>query len=138
MNNTKANDNGKKIFQHKRINWSILNLGKLARTQIKKNKIKDVLKPKTKGSRIAKKLKGTSNQPPRNITTVNILIKIIDPYSARKNNAKPILAYSTLKPLTNSDSASGKSKGARLVSAKIEIKNIKKRGKKGIKKNIQF
>jgi len=138
MNNTKAKDRGKKIFQHKRINWSILNLGKLARTQIKKNKINDVLKPKTKGSRIVNKLTGTNNQPPRNIMTVKILIKIIEPYSAKKNKAKPILAYSTLKPLTNSDSASGRSKGARFVSAKIEIKNIKKRGKNGIKKYIQF
>ncbi len=41
-----------------------------------------------------------------------------------------MLAYSTLKPDTNSDSASGKSKGALLVSAKIDIKNIKNNGKK--------
>lgn len=62
---------------------------------------------------------------------------MIDPYSARKNNAKPILEYSTLKPETSSDSASGKSKGARLVSASIETKNIKNKGKKGtIKKNV--
>jgi len=40
---------------------------------------------------------------------------MIDPYSARKNNANPILAYSTLKPETSSDSASGKSKGALFV-----------------------
>tara|TARA_B110001450_G_scaffold207241_1_gene197558 strand:+ start:15719 stop:15916 length:198 start_codon:yes stop_codon:yes gene_type:complete len=65
-----------------------------------------------------------------------VLIKIIDPYSARKKRAKPILAYSTLKPETSSDSASGKSKGARLVSARIETKNIKNNGKKGITKNM--
>jgi len=63
---------------------------------------------------------------------------MIEPYSARKNNANPILAYSTLNPDTSSDSASGKSKGARFVSAKIDIKNIKKSGKKGIAKNIRF
>ena len=67
---------------------------------------------------------------------VNTLIKIIEPYSARKNNANPILAYSTLKPETSSDSASGRSKGARLVSAKIEINHIKNKGKKGIIKKI--
>jgi hypothetical protein len=61
---------------------------------------------------------------------------IIEPYSARKNNAKPMLEYSTLKPETSSDSASGKSKGARFVSAKIDTKNIKNRGKKGIIKKI--
>jgi len=63
---------------------------------------------------------------------------MIDPYSARKNNANPILAYSTLKPDTSSDSASGKSKGARLVSAKIDTSHIKKSGKNGITKNIKF
>jgi len=60
----------------------------------------------------------------------------MEPYSARKKRAKPILAYSTLKPETNSDSASGKSNGARLVSARIETKNIKNKGKKGITKKI--
>lgn len=61
---------------------------------------------------------------------------MIEPYSAKKNKAKPILAYSTLKPETNSDSASGKSNGARFVSAKIDTKNIKNNGKKGIKKKM--
>jgi hypothetical protein len=65
---------------------------------------------------------------------VKTLIKIIEPYSARKNKAKPILAYSTLKPETSSDSASGKSKGARFVSAKIDTSHIIKRGKKGYNK----
>jgi hypothetical protein len=66
------------------------------------------------------------------MTAVNTLIKIIEPYSARKNKANPILAYSTLNPDTSSDSASGRSNGARLVSAKIEINHIKNKGKKGI------
>jgi hypothetical protein len=56
---------------------------------------------------------------------------MMEPYSARKKSAKPILAYSTLNPETNSDSASGKSNGARFVSAKIETSHIKNRGKKG-------
>lgn len=77
------------------------------------------------------------SQPPKNIKTQKVLIKIIEPYSAKKNRAKPILAYSTLNPETNSDSASGKSNGARLVSAKIETKNIKNKGKKGNKKKTQ-
>jgi len=85
-----------------------------------------------------RKRKVKDNQPPRNIITVNKLISIIEPYSARKNNAKPILAYSTLNPDTNSLSASGKSNGARLVSAKIETRNIRNKGKKGIKKYTKF
>jgi len=43
-------------------------------------------------------------------------------YSAKKNIAKAIDEYSTLYPATISASASGKSNGALLVSAKTEIK----------------
>jgi hypothetical protein len=39
-----------------------------------------------------------------------------------------------MKPLTSSDSASAKSKGALLVSATEPIKNTKNRGNKGSKK----
>ena len=42
---------------------------------------------------------------------------IIFPYSDKKIIANPPLLYSVLKPDTNSDSPSAKSKGARLVSA---------------------
>lgn len=49
-------------------------------------------------------------------------------YSARKNNANGPAAYSTLKPETNSDSPSVRSKGARLVSAKVEMNHIIARG----------
>ena len=77
-------------------------------------------------------------QPPRNNSVVKALISIIELYSARKNRAKPILPYSTLNPETNSDSASGKSKGALLVSARILTKNIINNGKKGITKKIFF
>jgi hypothetical protein len=44
-------------------------------------------------------------------------------YSPKKNIAKIIDEYSTLYPATNSASASGKSKGALLVSAIMEIIN---------------
>lgn len=101
---------------------------------MKKNKISDVLKPKTKGFK--KKRISLNNQPPKNIITVKTLIRIILPYSAKKNRANPILAYSTLKPETNSDSASGRSKGALFVSASIETNHIKNKGKNGITKNI--
>ena len=52
-------------------------------------------------------------------------------YSPKKNIAKIIDEYSTLYPATSSASASGKSKGARLVSANIEIKKIIAQGKSG-------
>lgn len=84
-----------------------------------------------------KEQKEIESQPPKKSRIDNKLIKIIEPYSAKKNKAKPILAYSTLKPETSSDSASGKSKGALLVSARIEIKNIIKIGEKGNTKNTK-
>jgi hypothetical protein len=59
-------------------------------------------------------------------------------YSPKKNNANAIEPYSTLYPATNSASASGKSKGARFVSANIEIKKIIAQGNKGKKNQIVF
>lgn len=67
---------------------------------------------------------GYNHQPPQKRQTLNIDIKIILAYSPKKNKAKVIELYSTLKPATNSPSASGKSKGALLVSATVQIKNI--------------
>jgi hypothetical protein len=52
-------------------------------------------------------------------------------YSPKKNMAKIIEEYSTLYPATNSASASGRSKGARFVSANMEIKKIAAQGNKG-------
>lgn len=49
-------------------------------------------------------------------------------YSAKKISANPPLLYSVLKPETNSDSPSAKSKGVRLVSAKQEANQIKDKG----------
>jgi len=50
-------------------------------------------------------------------------------YSAKNNKANPPLPYSMLKPETNSDSPSAKSKGDRFVSAIKEI-SIKPKIKK--------
>lgn len=60
-------------------------------------------------------------------------IRIIFMYSAIKNKAKGPAAYSTLKPETSSDSPSVRSKGARLVSARVEINHIMARGQAGIR-----
>lgn len=49
-------------------------------------------------------------------------------YSAIKKKAKGPAAYSTLNPDTSSDSPSVRSKGARFVSAKVEIYHIMARG----------
>lgn len=78
-----------------------------------------------------KKGKGKGNQPPKNNNTNNKDIKIICEYSANENKAKDIAEYSTLKPETNSDSPSVKSKGVLFVSAKAETLNIIAAGNKG-------
>lgn len=69
---------------------------------------------------------------PRNRIVDNVFIKRILAYSARKNRAKGPPAYSTLNPDTNSDSPSVRSKGARFVSASVEMYHIAARGHVGI------
>jgi hypothetical protein len=71
------------------------------------------------------------DHPPKKKITIIDDIIIIFPYSPKKNIANNIPEYSKLYPATISASASGKSKGALFVSAKIAIKSIKLKGKKG-------
>lgn len=71
------------------------------------------------------------NVVPRKIIVVRAFIKIMFVYSAMKNRANGPAAYSVLKPETSSDSPSVRSKGARLVSASVEINHIRARGHDG-------
>lgn len=57
-------------------------------------------------------------------------------YSAMKNSANGPAAYSTLNPETSSDSPSVRSKGARFVSARVEINHIMASGQVGIRSHI--
>lgn len=59
---------------------------------------------------------------------VSVFMSMMLAYSARKNSAKGPAAYSTLNPDTSSDSPSVRSKGARLVSARVEMYHIMARG----------
>lgn len=63
-----------------------------------------------------------------NSVVVNTLIMIILAYSAIKIRANLPLLYSTLNPDTSSDSPSAKSKGVRLVSARVVIYHLKNIG----------
>lgn len=85
-----------------------------------------------------KKKKKEQTWDPKNNIENNILINKILAYSAKKINAKPPAPYSTLNPETNSDSPSAKSKGVRLVSAKLEIIHIIPIGKNKIKNHKFF
>lgn len=73
---------------------------------------------------------GSWNVPKKRMV-VSIFIMIMLAYSARKNRAKGPAAYSTLNPDTSSDSPSVRSKGARLVSARVEINHIIASGQEG-------
>lgn len=75
-----------------------------------------------------------SELPPKNIAENRNPVNIICAYSARKNSAKVIPGYSTLKPDTNSLSPSVKSKGALFVSATQQTKYIKANNAKGNKR----
>lgn len=86
--------------------------------------------------RIQKGPKG--NHPPKKIVVKRDVIRRMLEYSPKKKKAKPIAEYSTLYPATSSASASGKSKGILLVSAKIEIKNIIAKGSIGITSQTVF
>lgn len=68
---------------------------------------------------------------PMNRLAERVFIRRMFAYSARKKRAKGPPAYSTLKPETSSDSPSVRSKGARLVSAKVETYHIAARGQAG-------
>ena len=59
-----------------------------------------------------------ATQPPRNSSVAMQLTVIMLAYSAMKNEANFMLLYSVWKPATSSFSASGRSNGTRLVSAK--------------------
>ena len=61
-------------------------------------------------------------------TVVIADIKIMLVYSPRKNRANVMAEYSTMNPPVISDSPSGRSNGARLHSARMEIRNTNSMG----------
>lgn len=91
--------------------------------------IRYIFKAKIKKGGI--KLTNGKSQPPKKKIDVRAAINKILTYSPKKKSANIIDEYSVLYPPTNSDSASGKSKGVLLVSAKTEKKKRKKAGKCG-------
>ena len=74
--------------------------------------------------------KAKSPPPKKNKTNKLDMTSILE-YSPKKKDANRKDEYSTLYPATSSASASGKSKGIRFVSAKIEIKKIIAKGNNG-------
>src|SRR5438034_4845129 len=64
------------------------------------------------------------SHPPKNSVVATDETTIMLAYSARKNSAKRMPLYSVWNPPVSSCSASGKSNGARLVSARPPMKKI--------------
>src|SRR5215212_4442912 len=78
-------------------------------------------------------------QPPRNSVAPIAETKNTLAYSARKKRANRMPLYSVWKPAANSDSASIRSNGVRLVSARPEMmKTMKPMKPHGVKTNHQF
>src|SRR5271167_670954 len=67
--------------------------------------------------------KGRIHPPSHSVTAIDETASIAA-YSARKNSDQRKPLYSVWKPATSSDSASGRSNGARLVSATIAMAKI--------------
>src|SRR3954464_15384498 len=72
-----------------------------------------------------------ARQPPRNSVVASADTVVTLMYSARKNIANLIDAYSVWNPATSSLSASGRSNGARLVSPTIDTRYMRKDGTSG-------
>src|SRR4051794_28330107 len=70
-------------------------------------------------------------QPPRNSVVASADTVMTLMYSARKNIANLIEAYSVWKPATSSVSASGRSNGARLGSPTIAMRYMRNDGSNG-------
>jgi len=110
------NLNGRNLFHVRYIRLSYRIRGKVARTQI--NRVANIMV-----FIIKKKFNIMIDDPVIN-TAVNSLIIRIFAYSAIKIRANLLLPYSTLNPDTSSDSPSAKSKGVRLVSARLVMIHV--------------
>lgn len=73
---------------------------------------------------------------PKKRVAERVFIRRMLAYSARKKRANGPPAYSTLNPETSSDSPSVRSKGARLVSAKVEMYHMAARGHEGRRSQV--
>lgn len=124
----RARVRGRKFFQMRCMSWSYRKRGYEARTH---RKIMERMAAFV--IRLAVVSSGSEGMcvAPRNRTAVSVFINRMFAYSARKNKAKGPPAYSTLNPETSSDSPSVRSKGARLVSARVEINHMAARGQVG-------
>src|ERR1700743_2982806 len=83
------------------------------------------------GTQFRIQISSGGSQPPRKRIVVSEHIRTTAAYSPSMNIMYGEEPYSTMKPATSSDSASGRSKGGRLVSASAEMKKTTNIGNNG-------
>src|SRR5258708_37632332 len=71
------------------------------------------------------------SQPPRNMIVASAHIVVIATYSPSMNSRYGVEPYSVMKPATSSDSASTRSNGGRVGSARAETKKTMNIGNSG-------
>src|SRR5579863_10683450 len=79
----------------------------------------------TVGTKLENGAGNSGCHPPKNNKVATQQTVTMLAYSAMKNEANFMLLYSVWKPATSSFSASGRSKGTRLVSANPAIRNTR-------------
>src|SRR5690606_41675824 len=93
--------------------------------KIKKTKQTLSTNQTTPGTQVKGAMSRGGSHPPRNRMVVKAHISTTATYSPRKNSRNGVEEYSTMWPATSSDSASTRSNGGRLVSAKAEIMKMR-------------
>ena len=113
---------GRNDFQVKFISISYRIRGRVLRIQMAE-KAKNRISPTSIRSLIRRSLNVEKNKTPESILMNRIFV-----YSAINKRANPPALYSILNPDTSSDSPSDRSKGVRLVSARVEINHRMNKG----------
>lgn len=111
--------NGKKDFHVRAISLSYRMRGSVARVQIKKIERSSVDVGRDNGA--------SRNGEKKMVEVMAHMIRMLT-YSAINSSANKLAPNSTLNPETSSDSPSAKSKGVRLVSARIVMNQMVARG----------
>jgi len=120
--NRDTSERGRNVFHVRAINISYRMRGRVPRVHKKINAIVVVMVIKKISFR-----RGFRGVDMNRTVVIRLIIRIFM-YSAIKISANAPPLYSVLKPDTNSDSPSAKSKGVRLVSASVVVNQISIRG----------
>src|SRR5215469_1324127 len=89
----------------------------------------------TPGTMVRGQIDTGGSQPPKNRIDSIAHMKTTFRYSPIMKRRYGVDEYSTMNPATSSDSASGRSKGGRFVSASAETKNTTNIGNRMVKAN---